>query len=414
MKQIAVIGTGIAGMSCASRLNDKFDITIYEKNHYVGGHTNTVEVDEEGVRIPIDTGFMVYNEGTYPNLTRLLAELEVPTKPTKMSFSLQHTSSGLEFAGTGLGGLFAQSRRVFSPSHWKFLLEINRFNETCGEVLTDPVYAEMTLERYCEARGFSEKFRDQYLVPMSSAVWSSPPGAMLDFPASTLVRFFTNHRFLSLNGQFVWRTVIGGSQRYRDELIRPFRDRILTNRQVSGVLEREGKVIVKDVSGHESVFDAVVLASHADESLGLLENPSDLQKELLSAWKYQKNIATLHGDESVMPRAKRAWASWNYRIDAGGPSTVYWMNSLQEVSKKKNYFVSINDPGNLDSKLVIKQIEYHHPLYTVKSIETQSKLASLNEAGRIYFCGSYFKYGFHEDALTSGLMASEAVVRRLG
>lgn len=413
-RKVAVIGTGIAGMSCASRLHEQFEITVYEKNKIIGGHTNTVTVDEDGTPVPIDTGFMVYNETTYPNLTRLFSELDVPTRRTNMSFSVQHFQSGLEFSGTGFGGLFAQAKNVFKPSHWKFIMEIDRFNRTCGEVLNDPKLRSLSLGEYCSKRGFSEDFRDRYLIPMSSAVWSSPPGAMLKFPAATLVRFFENHRFLSLNGQLEWRTVVGGSQVYRERLIRPFKDRIFSERKVVQVQEANDGVRVTDGSGNTSSYDAVVLASHADESLQMLASPSALQFQLLTPWHYQANRATLHRDISVMPKAKRAWASWNTRVDTKGISTVYWMNSLQDVSRRKNYFVSINDPGNVAAEKIIKQIDYHHPLYDHAAVATQARLPELNETGKILFCGSYFKYGFHEDALTSGLQAADTLNRRFG
>ena len=236
---------------------------------------------------------------------------------------------------------------------------------------------------------------------------------MLRFPVVTLVRFFANHRFLSLQGQHQWRTVVGGSRRYRDALIRPFAECIRTQHAVTSVHQEGKQMRVRLSDGTDAHFDAVVLACHADEALRMLVSPTTVQEALLRPWNYQRNVATLHTDESVMPKAKRAWASWNYRITDQGPSTVYWMNSLQQVSKRMNYFVSINDPEELDPSRVLKRIEYDHPLYTLESIATQSRLPTLNESGGIYFCGSYFRYGFHEDALTSGLQAAAALKRRL-
>jgi predicted NAD/FAD-binding protein len=413
MKRIAIVGTGIAGMSCASELHGNYQLTVFEKNDYVGGHTNTVTVDEGGRSLPIDTGFMVYNEATYPNLTRLFSKLRVETKPTSMSFSVQHEPTGLEFSGTGFCGLFAQSKNILNREHWRFLIEISRFNKSCGEVLTSRDLGKMTVSEYCELRGYSNSFRDRYLVPMSAAVWSSPPGEMLQFPIQTLVRFFTNHRFLSLNDQLSWRTVVGGSKVYRDALVAPFAQSIQTGNPARAVETAGSGVVVTDSKGVRHNFDAAVIASHADEALELLASPTDLQRQLLSAWKYQRNIATLHSDESVMPKARRAWASWNYRVDRLGPSTVYWMNSLQGVSDKKNYFVSINDPGNLDRSKIFQEIEYHHPLYTNEAVGTQLLLPDLNEEGRLFFCGSYFRYGFHEDALSAGLSAATALKRRI-
>ncbi len=412
MKKVAIIGTGIAGMSCAAKLHPHFDISVFEKNDYIGGHTNTVTVSEGQNAIPIDTGFMVYNETTYPELTKLFRELGVKTKPTSMSFSVQHSKSNLEFAGTGWGGLFAQRKNLFKPSYFRFLGEIDRFNRTCREVLISTELQSMTLSKYCEYRGFSEAFREKYLIPMSGAVWSSPPDQMLNFPAITLIRFFSNHRFLGLHGQLEWRTVDGGSKQYRDMLIKPFRDRIHVNRGAKKVTRTSHGVRIEDLNGKTEDFDVAVLASHADESFSIIDNKTPLQNELLKRFRYQKNSATLHTDESVMPKAKAAWTSWNYRVDPEGPSIIYWMNQLQNVSKIKNYFVSINDPGKIRQNQILKTIAYDHPLYTVESIQAQTRLPELNQEGPLYFCGSYFNYGFHEDALVSGLEAAKAVLSR--
>ena len=414
MKKVAIIGTGIAGMSCAAKLHEHFDITVFEKNDYVGGHTNTIVVPEENAQIAIDTGFMVYNETTYPELTKLFKELGVKTKPTSMSFSVQHTPSRLEFSGTGWGGLFAQKRNLLNPNFYRLLIEIDRFNKNCREVLTTPMLQAMTLAEYCDLRNYSNDFREKYLIPMSGAVWSSPPDRMLDFPALTLVRFFSNHRFLGLHGQLEWRTVEGGSKQYRDALIRPFLDRIHVNRGAKSVTQNSNSVSVEDQNGKTEQFDIAVLASHADESLKTLSNPTALQSELLRRFKYQKNTATLHTDESVMPRSKAAWTSWNYRVDPKGPSIIYWMNCLQGVSQNKNYFVSINDPEKIHPDHVLKTISYDHPLYSLESLQAQSKLQELNREGKLYFCGSYFNFGFHEDALVAGLTAAKAVMEREG
>lgn len=411
-KKIAIVGTGIAGMACADRLKGQFDVRVFEKNNYVGGHTNTVEVEEEGRRVPIDTGFMVYNETTYPLLTLLFKRLDVPTKPTKMSFSVQHIPSDLEFAGTGWSGLFAQRRNIFRKKHWALLKEINRFNTICLEVLTRSDLDGLSLRDYCDLRGFSCDFRDLYLVPMSSAVWSSSSSAMLDFPAKTLVRFFSNHRFLSLHGQLAWRTVEGGSRVYRDKLIESFKNRITLNSQIAAIFDDGHHVIIRMGDGEESHFDAVVLATHADQALALIERPTELQRRLLGRWRYQSNTATLHTDRSVMPRARRAWTSWNYRVSNSGASTIYWMNSLQGVSKKKDYFISINGVEAIDPKEILRSIVYEHPIYSLEAVETQKDLPALNNEGRVYFCGSYFRYGFHEDALMAGLSAAESVERR--
>ncbi len=411
---MAVIGTGIAGMAAAYFLEDKYAVTLFEKNNYPGGHTNTLTVDEEGQRIFIDSAFMVYNERTYPNLTRLFNDLGVKTKATDMSFSVQYKPDGLEYCGTGLNGLFAQRENLWSFKFWKMLLDMNRFNKQSLEVLEGDKYRLHTIERYAKERRYGEDFLFKFLVPMSSAVWSTPPGLMLDFPIVTLVRFFKNHGFLGLKGHYQWRTVVEGSHRYRNKLLLSLKDKILLNTGVRRIRRNKGQVFVYDHNGVERVFDKVVLASHADESLSLLENPTDQERNLLGKFKYQRNRAILHTDDSVMPKTKGAWSSWNYAIKLNGdgdlvPSTIYDMNSLQQVSQNKNYFISINDPDDVDPKKILWKGEYDHPIYDLETIHAQRKLPELNKNGMIYFCGSYFRYGFHEDALTSAIEVVKAL-----
>lgn len=409
MESVAIIGTGIAGMACGHLLHRRCALTFYEKNDYVGGHTNTVTVNENGNEIPIDTGFMVYNEVTYPHLTKLFYELDVPVKDTSMSFSVQHLPSGLEFSGSGLNGLFAQRKNLFRPSFHSMLRQIHRFNSECLEVLEQGKYREYTLLQYVGEKGYGDDFLLRYLVPMSSAVWSTPPGAMLQFPAFTLVKFFHNHGFLGLGTQHQWKTVVGGSRNYRDRLIAPFRERVHVRRAAVRVGHGDGGIVVTDSNGHRVLYDRVILACHADEALALLEHPTSRQRELLSPFRYQKNRATLHTDASIMPRTRHAWSSWNYRIGnhpvhgAPAASVIYWMNSLQQVSKTREYFVSIDDPGWIRPETVLQTIDYEHPLFSLEAMRAQQSLPELNRTGPIYFCGSYFRYGFHEDALQSAI-----------
>ncbi len=416
MEKLAIIGTGIAGMGAAYFLKDDFDITMFEKNSYVGGHTNTVTVDEEGTEIPIDTGFMVFNHVTYPNLLRLFQELRVPAKPTSMSFSVQHVPSGLEFSGSGLNELFAQRKNIFNPRFINMLLQINRFNDECVEVLNDPRLQEISLADYVKKKEYGDDFLYKYLIPMSSAVWSTPVDQMLNFPAFSLVRFFKNHGFLGLKTQHQWYTVVNGSKTYRDVLIEPFKERIRINAPVARVERTADNATVILNNGQRAEFDKVIFASHADETLAMIAEPTPDERRLLESFSYQKNIALLHTDESVMPKTKRAWSSWNYRIerdDAGSaPSTIYWMNRLQQVSKRKNYFVNINGEGIVNPESVLKKIEYTHPVFNVKSQKSQTELSSLNRTGPLYYCGSYFRYGFHEDAFLSSLQLSRMLVKR--
>ncbi len=408
MEKLAIVGTGIAGMGCAHLLHKKYDITVFEKDNYIGGHTNTVSVDENGKDVFMDTGFMVFNFKTYPNLCQLFNEIKAPIKKTSMSFSVQHCVTGLEYCGSGLNGLFAQRKNIFSITYIKMLMAISRFNKESVKILDDPKYKNYTIGQYINEFKFGEEMLWNYLVPMSSAVWSTPMDKMLEFPAQALIRFFYNHGFLGLNTQHQWYTLENGSQSYRKLLIEPFKEKIHINKKVVKARRIATKVELEFEKGERELFDKVIFASHANQSLEALEHPTDLEQELLSCFKYQYNSATVHTDEGIMPKTKRTWSSWNYRMEEQNgklvPSTIYWMNSLQGVSDKKNYFVSINAvKGSIDSKKTIKEIDYEHPLFDTAAITAQARLHALNEQGPIYFCGSYFKYGFHEDAYASAV-----------
>ncbi len=409
MKRLAIIGTGIAGLGCAHFLQRRFDLTLYEKNDYIGGHSNTISVAEENRSVPIDTGFMVFNEVTYPNLTRLFRELGVAIKPTNMSFSVQHLPTGLEFCGSSLNHIFGQRKNLFRPRFWKMILQINRFNQEAIEALTAESFQHYTLGEYVRARNYGDDFLNFYLVPMSSAVWSTPPELMLEFPAVTLLRFFHNHGFLGLHTQHPWFTVVNGAKAYVEKLTAPFREKIKLKHGAASVRREANGVKVTDISGRTETFDKVIFASHADETLKLLADADEQERALLGEFKYQPNLALLHTDASVMPRTKLCWASWNYRIDRAAdgkiaPSTIYWMNRLQGVSDRQNYFVSINGENFVNPNSVLKRIQYEHPLFSLGAIRAQKSLPKLNERmNPIFFCGSYFRYGFHEDAFTSAL-----------
>jgi uncharacterized protein len=409
VKRVAIIGTGVAGLGCAHFLHRRFDLTLYEKNDYAGGHTNTISVAEENRSVAIDTGFMVFNEVTYPNLTRLFRELGVAIKPTKMSFSVQHLPTGLEFCGTSLNHIFGQRKNLFRPRFWKMILQINRFNTEAIEALSAPKFQSHTLGEYVREKIYGDDFLNFYLVPMSSAVWSTPPDLMLEFPAVTLLRFFHNHGFLGLHTQHPWLTVVNGAKSYVEKITAPFREKIQLHCGATAVRREGNGVKVTDVSGHIEKFDHVIFASHANETLKLLADADESEKKLLGEFKYQPNSALLHTDESVMPKTKLCWSSWNYRIDraANGkisPSTIYWVNRLQGVSDRQNYFVSINGEDSVNPNLILKRIQYEHPLFSLGATRAQRELPKLNERmTNVFFCGSYFRYGFHEDAFTSAL-----------
>jgi uncharacterized protein len=425
MSRIAIIGTGIAGMGSAHFLHRHHDLTIFEANDYVGGHTNTVEAVEPGTGrpVPIDTGFMVYNEVTYPLLTRLFAQLEVPVKKTTMSFSVRDDSTGIEWCGSSLNHLFAQRKNLLNLRFLKMLAAVNRFNKEAVAALDDPATAEITLGEYVRRRGYGQDFFDLYLVPMSSAVWSTPPDLMLSFPAASLLRFFHNHGFLGLHTQHQWLTVDGGSREYRRRLIEPFRGQIQLGRAAVRIIRNPGTpgVTVMTTDGATHTFDQVIVAAHADQALRLLVNPTPDELRLLSEFKYQPNVATLHTDASVLPKTPKARAAWNYQLtrDAAGriqPATHYWMNELQGVSDREHYFVSINGADAIDPAKVLKRIDYTHPLFSLGAVHAQRELPKLNEQARgrteTYFAGSYFRYGFHEDAFMSAVQLSELLLGR--
>ena len=425
MPSLAIIGTGIAGLGCAHFLHRRFDLTLFEQNDYVGGHTHTVTVPEPRSAIAparsvaMDTGFMVFNKVTYPHLTRLFASLEVPIKPTAMSFSVRHADLGLEFAGSSLNHLFCQRRNLVRPRFWRLLSAINRFNTEAVTALADPATQNETLGDYVKRRGYGADFFDLYLVPMSSAVWSTPPELMLSFPATTLLRFFHNHGFLGLHTQHPWWTVEGGAKSYVEKITRPWRDRIRLRQPARRIVRTGDGVAVTTAVGETLLFDKVILACHGDQARQLLAAPTFDEDRLLREFRYQPNVATVHTDASVMPRTRLAWSSWNYEIAGernGRTSTAthYWMNSLQGVSDRENYFVTINRPEAIASDRVLRRINYEHPLFSLGAVRAQAEIPALNAAARgtteTYFAGAWQRFGFHEDGLLSAVRLSELLL----
>lgn len=424
--RVAVVGTGIAGLSCAWKLRDVADLTLFESDHRAGGHTNTVTVEEEGINLPIDTGFIVFNRITYPNLCSLFEELDVVAKPSEMSLSVQHLPRGLEYNGMGFNKLFAQRRNLGNPRFLHLIAEIMRFfrigrrwlvAETEGSLGDMDEKSEEDLAAFCKRHGFGPDFVELYLIPMSSAVWSTEPGRILDFPAATLLHFFHNHGFLGVTTHHPWFTVGGGSRTYLGKMLEILGAPRLSD-PVTSVIEDESGASVATAAGSRERFDAVVLAAHADQSLAMLSEATEEQRRLLSPFRYQLNETFLHTDSSVMPRRRLAWASWNFRVDQPSGShqratTHYWMNALQGVSNKRDYFVSLNATDLINPDSILYSTTYEHPVFTLEAIRAQRELPRLNHAGRVFLCGSYFRYGFHEDACMSGFEAAKAVIQQL-
>ena len=414
-ERLAVIGGGIAGLGAAWLLRKRYDVTVFERERHIGGHSNTVEVDENGRRVPIDTGFMVFNKVTYPYLVRLFDELRVPIKRTEMSFSVRNDELDIEYNGMGLNRVFAQRANLVRPRFLKLLAQIMRFFRVANASLDDESLEKMSLDEFVRRHRLGDDFLRLYLVPMSASIWSITPGGALDFPAATLVRFFHNHGFLGVTTHHPWFTVDGGSREYVKRMLADL-PRTHASSPVASVEASADQATVRTEDGASHAFDRVILAAHANESLALLQSPTPLQEKLLSAFRYQANETLLHTDTTVMPQRKLAWAAWNYRMEPSGegerPSTHYYMNRLQGVSDRENYFVSLNYADRIDPEKVLWRTNYTHPIFDRGALRAQHHLPSINAESpdqRIFFCGSYFRYGFHEDALASGVQCAHAV-----
>ncbi len=407
MKSLAVIGTGIAGMASAYLLRERFDITVYEKNAYIGGHTNTIAVPEGGKSLPIDTGFMVYNEKTYPNLVRFFRALSIVSKETSMSFSVSGDDPRTETKFSDLGGFFPARSSYFDLDRYRLLVGMRQLFIHAARFLKSDALPAMTLSEFVRINAIEPIVVDRFLVPMAAAIWSTPSQRTLDYPAHTLFRFLTNHGMLGFSDQLSWRTLVGGSQQYKDKIIAAIGGRVQILCGVKRLRRHGAGVEVTDVFGASKHFDAAIVATHADQALSLLDGPTELEARTLGKFKYNVNPVMLHSDSSVMPRSRKVWASWNYRYAVregeNSGSTHYWMNSLQDVSQSNNYFVSVDYDGPIDEASVKWRSTYEHPRFDEAAIRAQAELPTLNQTGPIYYCGSYFRYGFHEDALTSAL-----------
>jgi hypothetical protein len=414
-KNIAVVGTGISGMAAAWLLSQRHEVTVFEQDRRVGGHSNTVTVDTPGGAVAVDTGFIVYNERTYPNLTALFAHLDVSTAPSEMSFSVSLDGGRLEYSGSGLAGLLAQKRNLLRPRFWAMLRDLVRFYRDAPGDLAAADASGATLGAYLDAGGYGEAFRRDHLLPMAAAIWSAPAGAMSAFPAASFIRFFDNHGLLSLRDRPQWRHVVGGSRTYVDRLTRDYADRIRLGAPVAGIHRDADSVRIRDRSGQVQLFDDVVIAAHADQALAMLANPTPSERRLLGAFRYGRNTAVLHSDTRLMPRRRAVWSSWNnmgHASSTSPPTVTYWMNRLQRIPGDEPFFVTLNPQG--EPRDVWRTETYDHPVFDTAAIAAQAQLWSLQGERKTWFCGAYFGAGFHEDGLQAGLAVAEALggVRR--
>jgi len=412
--KIAIIGAGVSGLVAAHRLHANHEITVFEAGDYAGGHTNTVCVPTDGGReIAVDTGFIVFNHATYPNFTRLLRQLGVETQPTEMSFSVRNEATGLEYNGHTLNTLFAQRRNLFRPSFHRMIREILRFNRDAKAWLREE-HGDESLGDFLDRGRYSPLLLTNYILPMGAAIWSCTPDTVRGFPARFFLRFFDNHGMLNVSDRPEWRTIKGGSHNYVRALVQPFRHRIRLRSPVEAVRRSRHGVHVKPSGAAEERFDALVLAVHSDQALRMLADPSPAEREVLGAIRYGPSEAILHTDASLMPRRRRAWASWNYHVLPEPRDRVvvtYNMNILQRLDAPVTYLVSLNREEAVDPRRILGRFTYHHPIFTPDAVDAQARHGEINGVNRTYYCGAYWRNGFHEDGVVSALTAVEDLER---
>ncbi|MEW5755550.1 MAG: FAD-dependent oxidoreductase [Pseudomonadota bacterium] len=411
-QKIAIIGGGIAGLASAWLLSRKHDVTLFERNDYIGGHTHTLEVDTPRGPLAVDTGFIVYNEPNYPNLTNLFRTLDVATRASDMSFGVSVDQGALEYAGSNLNTLFAQRRNLLEPRFLGMLRDVLRFNRRAKQILAQPVIEDISLGDFLLREAYGAEFRDHYLLPMAAAIWSCPTATMLAFPLASFLRFFANHKLIDLFGRPEWRTVVGGSHEYVKRMLRLLEGRVFISTPAVAVTRLGDAVAVIAGDGEQRCFDQVILACHADEALALLSHPSEHEKKILGSFSYQKNHAILHRDARLMPRNPRAWSSWNYlaqrdRQQVTAVSVTYWMNRLQGLPGDQQLFVSLNAITPPREDAVLREMVYDHPVFDQRAMTAQRQLTQIQGRNRIWYCGSYCGYGFHEDALRSAIAVAE-------
>ncbi len=409
----AIIGTGISGLTAAWSLHREHQLTIFEANDHIGGHTHTVEVQVQGQHYAVDTGFIVFNDWTYPHFIDLLNQLDVASQPAPMSFSMRCERTGLEYNGENLNTLFAQRRNLFRPSFHRMIRDILRFNREAPALL-DGCH-DITLDAYLRQGRYSQEFREHYILPMAAAIWSAEAGIMGGMPARFFVQFFKNHGLLSVSDRPRWRVIRGGSHRYVERLTAPFRDCIRLNCPVEWVRRHPTHVQVKARGGPVERFDQVIIAAHSDQALRLLADPTPLEREILGAIPYQENEAVLHTDTRLLPRRRRAWAAWNYHLPAQPQARVavtYNMNSLQSLDAPETFCVTLNHGEAIDPARVLYRATYHHPVFTEAGVKAQARRDEISGVHRTWYCGAYWSYGFHEDGVSSGLAVARGLLER--
>ncbi|WP_085649217.1 MULTISPECIES: NAD(P)/FAD-dependent oxidoreductase [unclassified Pseudomonas] len=409
--KIAIVGSGIAGLTCAYLLARRHEITVFEADARIGGHTHTVPVTVDGREYSVDTGFIVFNDWTYPNFIRLLGQLGVTFKPTEMSFSVNDPDTGLEYNGNNLNSLFAQRSNLLSPGFWGMLRDILRFNKEARRDLAEQrIATDTTLDDYLKAGGYGERFILHYIVPMGAAIWSMPMAEMLNFPLQFFVRFFENHGLLSISNRPQWQVIEGGSSAYIAPLTASFKERIRLNCPVSRIDRDAHGVVIHSPAGIER-FDKVVLACHSDQALRLLGSPDDKEREILGALPYADNEVVLHTDTRLLPTRKRAWASWNYRLGGAGhtrAAVTYDMNILQGLQSDTTFCVSLNQSAGITPSKVLARFTYAHPQFSLAAVAAQQRWAELDGLHHTHYCGAYWANGFHEDGVVSALRVAAA------
>ena len=413
--KIAIVGSGISGLVAAYRLHHQHEITVFEANDYLGGHTNTVDIEWDGERHSVDTGFIVFNDWTYPNFIRLLTELGVTSRPTTMSFSVRDERANLEYNGSSLNALFAQRRNLLRPSFYQMLFDILRFNHKAMSLVGD-CHDETTVGEFLTKHGYSRPFSERYLLPMGSSIWSCPTGTFAQFPIRFIVEFYHNHGLLSILHRPNWSVVNGGSQTYVRAMTHGIQDRFRLKSPVVQVRRLIDRVLVQARGGEAEYFDHIIFACHSDQALRILgEDATPTERDVLVEFPFQRNIAVLHTDISVLPRKRRAWASWNYQVNRDSadltPATLsYNMNILQGINSRNTFCVTLNDESRIAPERVLKRFEYHHPVFTTRRAAAQARHGELLNSNRTSYCGAYWGNGFHEAGVNSGL----AVVNALG